>query len=167
MEILHCIFFPDPKFDLPIFGVDVVATPKEISAAIVDLSPVVESLPRYIDEKLSNLNFSTFNKVRTLPGWASIFSSHVIFVSPQSISEINSFINLVDEYLSILISYSYMIKPDSPVSPITIDRYKGQKLYCHQQKLNDKTRNVLAKTFNPHWADQYIEMVLFDCPKYP
>ena len=40
LQILHCVFFPDPRFNLPIFGVDLVATKQGISAAIVDLSPV-------------------------------------------------------------------------------------------------------------------------------
>ena len=26
-KILHCVWFPDPRFDLPIFGADVVAGP--------------------------------------------------------------------------------------------------------------------------------------------
>ena len=24
LKILHCVFFPDPKFDIPIFGMDLV-----------------------------------------------------------------------------------------------------------------------------------------------
>ena len=27
LQILHCVFFPDPTFDLPIFGTDVVVGP--------------------------------------------------------------------------------------------------------------------------------------------
>ena len=37
LQILHCVFFPDPRFDLPVFGADIVASPAGISAAIVDL----------------------------------------------------------------------------------------------------------------------------------
>ena len=40
LDILHCVMFPRPCFDLPIFGVDIVGSAKAISAAIVDLSPV-------------------------------------------------------------------------------------------------------------------------------
>ena len=39
LKILHCVFFPDPKFDIPIFGIDLVKINKIVSAAIVDLSP--------------------------------------------------------------------------------------------------------------------------------
>ena len=40
LKILHCVFFPDPKFDIPIFGMDLVKINDIVSAAIVDLSPV-------------------------------------------------------------------------------------------------------------------------------
>ena len=52
LQILHCVWFPDPRFDLPIFGADVVAGPAGISAAIVDLSPVGAALPRGINADL-------------------------------------------------------------------------------------------------------------------
>ena len=39
-QILHCVFFPDPTFNVPIFGVDVVSASGGGTAAIVDLSPV-------------------------------------------------------------------------------------------------------------------------------
>ena len=35
LQILHCVFFPDPRYDLPIFGVDIVSSAFSISAAIV------------------------------------------------------------------------------------------------------------------------------------
>ena len=47
---------------------------------------------------------------------------------------------------------------------MTKERYEGQLYYCNQQKRNDKTRDVLARTFGTYWANQYIEKVLFDLP---
>ena len=43
LKILHCVFFPDPKFDIPIFGMDLVKINDIVSAAIVDLSPVSQN----------------------------------------------------------------------------------------------------------------------------
>ena len=40
LDILHCIWYPDPEFDLPIFGADIVANKKIVTAAITDISPV-------------------------------------------------------------------------------------------------------------------------------
>ena len=52
LQILHCVFFPDPRFDLPVFGADIVASPAGISAAIIDLSPVEDQLPDAIEKAL-------------------------------------------------------------------------------------------------------------------
>jgi len=164
LEILHCVFFPDPRFDLPIFGIDVVCNSQEVSAAIVDLSPVSGSLPSTIESSLKNIPIDSFKKVRTLPEWGHVFSPYVCFVRPNDSLENKKFLKIVDQYLNILISYSFSIDGESAESPLTIERYKKQQTYCLQQKLNDKTRTVLARMFNPIWADYYIDMVLFNCP---
>ncbi|MGL6135327.1 MAG: phycocyanobilin:ferredoxin oxidoreductase, partial [Prochlorococcaceae cyanobacterium] len=53
LQILHCVWFPDPRFDLPVFGADIVASPAGVSAAIMDLSPVRQGLPEGIAAALS------------------------------------------------------------------------------------------------------------------
>ena len=40
LDILHCVMFPRPEYDLPMFGCDLVGGRGQISAAIADLSPV-------------------------------------------------------------------------------------------------------------------------------
>ena len=35
LKILHCVFFPDPKYDIPIFGMDLVKNNELVSAATV------------------------------------------------------------------------------------------------------------------------------------
>ena len=107
-----------------------------------------------------------FVHVRELPEWGDIFSAHVQFVSPKDTQENTYFLELVEQFLQTLVNFSHLTFPDSYDSPLAIERYEGQLYYCHQQKLNDKTRKVLAKTFSPHWANEYIEKVLFDSPVY-
>ena len=164
LEILHCVFFPDPRYDLPIFGVDLVAISSTISAAIVDLSPVGESLPLAIEDALQKISRIGFTCKRELPDWGCIFSPYVCFIKPENKQEEKQFLEIVESYLDSLISYALYLEPETSHSPITIERYKRQEFYCLQQKRNDKTRNVLAKTFNMEWADRYIDYVLFDCP---
>ena len=165
LQILHCVFFPDPRFDLPIFGVDLVASLTGISAAIVDLSPVSEDFPEEIYSKISAVNILDFNSVRPLPKWGTIFSSNVCFIKPESFEEEEKFLRIVENYLNTLISYTSKKDPESFSSQTTIERHQRQLSYCLQQKLNDKTRNVLAKTFSPIWAERYIDRVLFECPQ--
>ncbi len=164
LQILHCVFFPDPRFDLPIFGADIVASPAGISAAIVDLSPVSDALPPTISQPLSALQLPPFQQVRDLPAWGTIFSPYVKFIRPINEEEQSWFVNLVAEYLEILRQAIVGTAPNKIHELSTINRHQGQLSYCQQQKRNDKTRRVLEKAFGNAWADRYITEMLFDDP---
>ena len=164
LQILHCIFFPDPRFDIPIFGADIVVTSFGISAAIVDLSPVSPQLPKKVIKDLERFPIPKFRYVRQLPQWGDIFSSYVQFIKPNGGEEESLFLSVVDQYLSILLSLVGDTSPESVDSASTIERYQRQIHYCNQQKLNDKTKAVLSKAFSVHWAERYIDKLLFDTP---
>ncbi|MFZ9229058.1 MAG: phycocyanobilin:ferredoxin oxidoreductase [Prochlorococcaceae cyanobacterium] len=167
LQILHCVFFPDPRFDLPVFGADVVASPAGVSAAIADLSPVCGHLPPTIDAALASHPGPAFRQRRELPPWGSIFSEHVCFIRPDGLDEEEAFVQRVDQLLSLVHSSCMSVSPDAADAPATVERWQGQLSYCQQQKRNDKTRRVLEKAFNPSWADRYIEALLFDDPPRP
>ena len=44
LEVLQCVLYPDPAYPIPIFGCDIVANDKVVTAAIVDVSPVMMSI---------------------------------------------------------------------------------------------------------------------------
>jgi phycocyanobilin:ferredoxin oxidoreductase len=164
LQILHCVFFPDPRFDLPVFGADVVASPAGVSAAIADLSPTRDRLPNAISEALASRPCFAFRQRRELPPWGSIFSPHVCFIRPDGMDEEQGFIAWVDTLLDVLSEAIAAGVPDPAEAPATVERWNGQLDYCRQQKRNDKTRRVLEKAFNPAWADRYIEDLLFEDP---
>ena len=167
LQILHCVFFPDPRYDLPVFGADIVAGRGVVSAAIVDLSPVAENLPAPIEAALEARDAGPFSQRRELPAWGSIFSPHVLFVRPANAEEESAFIEQVDAFLAVLAAAVAAAQPQAPDDPATVMRLEGQLRYCKQQKQNDKTRRVLEKAFNPTWAERYIEELLFDDPVAP
>lgn len=167
LQILHCVFFPDPCYDLPVFGADIVAGRGVVSAAIVDLSPVTERLPEGIAAALASRSRFAFSQVRELPPWGSIFSPEVLFVRPASATEEGAFVDQVHAVLEILAEAVRQAEPQPPDHPASVARWQGQLSYCKQQKQNDKTRRVLEKAFNPQWADRYIEDLLFDDPPPP
>ncbi len=162
LQILHCVFFPDPCYELPIFGVDLVISSNNISAAIVDLSPVGKYMPDLINSQIKSLSSPVFKEVRELPEWGYIFSPYVCFIRPVDLREEKLFLKLIDDYLSILCSLLVFVIPDGSDSKNTIDRFKYQRRYCLNQKRNDKTRSILTKYFGPTWAEDYIDQILFD-----
>jgi phycocyanobilin:ferredoxin oxidoreductase len=167
LQILHCVFFPDPRFDLPVFGADIVAGPAGVSAAIVDLSPVTAELPAGVSRALARRPPRLYAQERELPAWGSIFSPFVRFVRPTCPSEEQTFVDEVADVLAVLAEAVAAAQPQAPDDPATVERWEGQLRYCRQQKRNDKTRRVLEKAFNPAWADRYIEELLFDDPPAP
>jgi phycocyanobilin:ferredoxin oxidoreductase len=164
LQILHCVFFPDPHYALPVFGADIVAGRAGVSAAIVDLSPVGEGLPPAILTALETRRRPPFSQVRELPAWGSIFSPQVLFVRPEGPQEEGWFVDEVAFILELLGAAAAVAEPQPTDHPATVVRWQGQLDYCRQQKRNDKTRRVLEKAFDPHWADRYIEELLFDDP---
>ena len=163
LQILHCIFFPDPCYELPIFGTDLVVNSNNISAAIVDLSPVGKYLPDDLISRIRSLQVPTFQKPGELPEWGFIFSPYVCFIRPVDFLEEKLFLKLIDQYLSLLISLLVSVDPDEINSLKTMNRFSYQKRYCSNQKLNDKTRSILTKFFSSSWAEEYINKVLFEC----
>ena len=161
LKILHCVFFPDPKYDIPIFGMDLVKINELVSAAIVDLSPSSKNQNIKFDKYLSKVDKSIFEFEREIPRWGNIFSKNVIFASLKNESEKNAFCKIVDHYLSTLIKLSQKAVPDSNQKMIG-ERINYQKNYCIQQMKNEKTSMVLLKYFEKKWVEDYIKKVLFD-----
>ena len=161
LQILHSVFFPDPKFDIPIFGMDLVKINNNVSAAIVDLSPVSKNQSNLYEKSLSKFDRSSFSSLREIPKWGNIFSKNVFFASLKNEFEKNAFCKIVDQYLSTLIELSLKAQPDADQNIIQ-ERVNFQKNYCSQQMKNDKTSMVLLKYFDKKWVDDYIKKILFD-----
>ncbi len=162
LQILHCVFFPDPRYDLPIFGLDIVIVSNSISAAIVDLSPVGIHTSDFIRTQMKLIKVPKFKEIKILPDWGDIFSPYVCFIRPVDPCEEKLFYNLINDYLSILFSLVLFVRRDEINSTNMIKRSNYQKRYCLNQKRNDKTRLILTRFFGASWADEYIDSILFD-----
>ncbi|OUL37639.1 phycocyanobilin:ferredoxin oxidoreductase [Nostoc sp. T09] len=164
LDILHCVMFPCPEYNLPMFGCDLVGGRGQISAAIADLSPVSldRTLPESYTSALSALKGVNFSQPRELPEWGHIFSDFCIFIRPSSPEEETLFLSRVQEFLTV---HCQQAIASSPVSAEQMQQIlAGQRNYCTQQQQNDKTRRVLEKAFGPVWAENYMTTVLFDLP---
>ena len=163
IEVMHCVFFPNPEYPLPIFGADIVATPKVITAAICDISPVHNASSIYYGLDIIASQYK-FKEPRALPEWADIFSPFCQFMRIRDDKEKRMFVQLVERYLDIYIEHVYGAERDKNWIN-TMKRMDDQIWYCKQQKRNDKTRGILKQWFDKDFADMYMNEVLFDEPK--
>ncbi|MEO0455308.1 MAG: phycocyanobilin:ferredoxin oxidoreductase [Cyanobacteria bacterium P01_A01_bin.114] len=162
LDILHCVMFPHSHFNLPIFGVDIVAGRDLISAAIVDLSPVSShALPIEYSECLSRLPLVRFSQPRDLPAWGDIFSDFCLFVRPTTPQEEADFLNRATQYLSLHCRLAREVVPVGSMQE-QASIVAGQRHYCLKQQQNDKTRRVLERAFGAEWAERYLQTMLFD-----
>jgi phycocyanobilin:ferredoxin oxidoreductase len=162
LDILHCVMFPNPNYDLPMFGTDLVGARGQISAAIADLSPVRDrALPQSYLQNLGALPTIEFSHPRELPPWGDIFSQFCLFVRPEGESEEARFLSRVAAYLKIHCQQATQTLPTPDRAGAIL---AGQRHYCTNQRKNDKTRRVLEKAFGKDWADYYMTAVLFDLP---
>lgn len=164
LDILHCVMFPRSTYPLPMFGADLVAGPRGISAAIVDLSPMTtdRALSETYAKRLANLPDLKFAEPRELPTWGDIFSPFCLFVRPVNAQEEKAFVDRVIAMLTLHCEAAIVAQPvTTPEAEAEI--VARQRYYCQKQKQNDKTRRVLQKAFGEEWTDRYINQVLFDC----
>lgn len=161
LKILHCVFFPDPEYNIPIFGLDIVKINNAVSAAIVDLSPVSNNCNKQYNKLMESIYQNDFVVKRNVPDWGEIFSKYLIFVSLKDSKEQNNFNQIVEKYLNVLVKISNNAEKDHNQKSIE-EREFFQKKYCVQQMKNEKTKLVLMKYFEKNWVEDYIKDVLFD-----
>lgn len=162
LDILHCVMFPRSNYALPMFGTDIVGGRGQISAAVVDVSPLSldKTLPPAYQTELQSLPSYNFSQPREIPAWGDIFSQFCLFIRPGNSEEEDQFLKTVEAYLTIHCEYANRQNPVSGEAQLQIKA--AQRYYCTQQQRNDKTRRVLEKAFGEEWADSYINNMLFD-----
>lgn len=140
LDILHCVMFPKNEYPLPLFGCDIVGAKGQISAAIVDLSPIRadRSLPATYHLQLSQLPHFEFTHPRELPVWGDIFSQHCIFIRPEGEREEAAFLELVHQVMKIHCSIAIQTQPVTSCNEQMLIQ-AGQQNYCSRQRENDKT----------------------------
>lgn len=164
LDILHCVMFPRPEYALPMFGCDLVGGRGQISAAIVDLSPLNRDriLPDNYRQPLQALPTPEFSQPRALPEWGDIFSEFCLFIRPSNPEEESHFLARVEQFMEIHCKQASQATPVSTQQKAEI--LTAQHYYCTKQQQNDKTRRVLEKAFGQDWAENYMTSVLFDLP---
>ena len=165
LNIVHCVFYPDPEYRIPIFGCDIIETPTTVTAAIVDISPVHGVS---FDYQLAPIcSRYHFKDERILPQWAEeVFSPYCKFARLKDHDARVDYLNVTREYLREYVKYVRIAEKDYKDKDwISImKRIDDQSYYCTTQRKNKKTKAVLSQWFDAEWADNYINEVLFDKP---
>ena len=150
LEVLHFTCFPNPIYQHPIFGFDIITTDKKPLAVFMDWSPV--------DNKVSIESRYTFEKPYPLPDWAKlIFSSNALAIVPNDY-EMNSLSNNVIESFELYLDVLNNSKEDlSRINYIV----EAQNRYCENQQKNERTFSVLKAKLGEDRARYFMNTILF------
>ena len=150
LEVLHFTCFPNPTFQHPIFGFDIITTDKKPLAAFMDWSPV--------DNTTRIKSGYKYEKDYPLPDWAKIiFSDTPLAIVPND-SEMNTLSNDITSNFEIYLD----ILNNSKESLDRVDYIvAAQNRYCENQQKNQRTYNVLKAKLGEERAKYFITNILF------
>ena len=150
LEVLHFTCFPNPTFQHPIFGFDIITTDKKPLAAFMDWSPV--------DNTTRIKTGYKYEKDYPLPEWAKIiFSATPLAIVPND-SEMNTLSNDVTSNFEIYLD----ILNNSKEALDRVDYIiAAQNRYCENQQKNQRTYNVLKAKLGEERAKYFITNILF------
>lgn len=150
LEVLHFTCFPNPTFQHPIFGFDIITTDKKPLAAFMDWSPV--------DNNTRIKSGYKYEKEYPLPEWAKvIFSASPLAIVPND-NEMNSLSNNITESFEIYLD----ILNNSKEALDRVDYIvAAQNRYCENQQKNERTYNVLKAKLGEERAKYFITNILF------
>ena len=150
LEVLHFTCFPNPTFQHPIFGFDIITTDKKPLAAFMDWSPV--------DNTTRIKSGYKYEKEYPLPDWAkAIFSETPLAIIPND-SEIDTLSYDVTQNFEIYLD----ILNNSKEALNRVDYIiAAQNRYCENQQKNQRTYNVLKAKLGEERAKYFINNILF------
>jgi len=150
LEVLHFTCFPNPTYQHPIFGFDIITTDKKPLAAFMDWSPV--------DNTTTIKSVYKYQKEYPLPDWAkAIFSPTALAIVPNN-DEMNSLASNVIESFEI---YLHVLNNSKEALDRVDYIVAAQNRYCENQQKNERTYNVLKAKLGEEKAKYFIDNILF------
>lgn len=171
-QVLNFVMYPDPSYDLPIFGVDLVSLPGGhiICIDFQPAAPISEhpQLLKHYDEvkHISKKWSELLPSGGDLPkGVADYFSPHVIWSRAKD-SQIVDTVGK-DALLEYLKCYLNAAEAATKVGDSSFLQVleAGHISYSRYRRINDPGRGMLGYLFGVEWTEDLIENVLFDLEK--
>lgn len=136
VEIVHLVVMPKMKSRAPIYGFDVINISGTLTGMFLDLTPV--------DGRVVDIEIPRVGTPRPIPDWGTFFSDNFLCCKPNSVDDVMTAVDVLEQYLPML--------PDMSQHNFS-DR---QQFYIEKQRQNPQTRKMLAAHIGQERADEYF-----------
>jgi len=165
-QVFNSVWYPDPKYNLPVLGIDLLAFNRKKYLAIVDFQPIHENEEDHAatyEHRLSPIK----NQYESLKGKmsakfydeAQFFSQEMLFARFEDGDVVSN--DLFPAFKRYIMMHNRLIKettPDAEGADFVLERQKAYDTYSAER---DPATGLFAAMFGKDWADSYVFDFLF------
>lgn len=168
LQVLNFVIFPEPNYDLPFFGADLVTLPGGHLIAL-DMQPLFRDDLEY-QKKYTEPILPIFQEYQQHLAWGGdfpaeaqpFFSPAFLWTRPQETEVVET--RVFAAFKDYLQAYLTFVNKAQPIG----DREKlaailqAQKRYINYRAEKDPARGMFTRLYGSEWTEEYIHGFLFD-----
>ena len=168
LQVLNFVIFPQPNYDLPFFGADLVTLPGGHLIAL-DMQPLFRDDPAY-QKKYTEPILPTFKDHQKHLPWGGdfpaeakpFFSPAFLWTRPQETEVVETrvfaaFKDYLEAYLDFVDKAEEVTDSDSLAEIL-----QAQRNYISYRAEKDPARGMFKRFYGEEWTEEYIHGFLFD-----
>jgi hypothetical protein len=163
--ILNMMAFPQPVYDLPIFGAELLAFRGAPHLVVIDHQPLWKDDPDYARRYIAPLaplhaRFAHLpTRDRSLPPWTEAFFSPYTFYARPYLSDLPEIEACFRAYWTAYLDQVAQAEPQPAAQARILAR---QAEYCQNHTENEQGETMLQKLFGFAWCAAFVHDFLFD-----
>ena len=165
-QVFNSVWYPNPKYNLPVLGIDLLSFNRKKFLAIVDFQPLhdreedhaerYEKVLKPIKEQYDSLKGRMSSKFYDE---TQFFSQQMLFARFEDESVVTD--ELFPAFQAYAEAHLQMVQqatPDANAMPAVLDRQRAYDTYSAER---DPATGLFASMFGKEWADGYVYDFLF------
>jgi phycoerythrobilin:ferredoxin oxidoreductase len=168
LQVLNFVIFPQPTYDLPFFGADLVTLPGGHLIAL-DMQPLFRDDPVY-QAKYTEPILPLFHSHQQYLEWGGdfpeeakpFFSPAFLWTRPQAREIVQTRVfEAFKDYLHAYLDFVEQAKPIKEREKLDAI-LQAQKNYIDYRAAKDPARGMFTRLYGSEWTEEYIHGFLFD-----
>jgi len=166
-QVFNSVWYPDPKYDLPVLGIDLLAFNRKKYLAIVDFQPLHDDVEQKHAVPYEHLLKPIKEKYDSLKGRMSskfydetqFFSQQMLFARFEDEDVVSR--DLLPAFKSYVQTHLDLVR-DTDADESQVQAVLGrQKAYDTYSAERDPATGLFAAMFGPNWAQNFVHDFLF------